>query len=41
MIETGVTGRLTDRLAVEVGYRGRFGDGSNSQLGGVTLKLAL
>jgi outer membrane lipase/esterase len=41
MIETGVTGHLTDRLAVEVGYRGRFGDGSNSQLGGVTLKLAL
>lgn len=41
MIEAGVTGRLTDRLGVEVGYRGRFGDGSDSQLGGVTLKLAL
>jgi outer membrane lipase/esterase len=41
MIEAGLVGRLTDRLAVEVGYRGRFADGSDSQLGGVTLKLAL
>lgn len=41
MLDVGVGGAITDRLSIEVGYRGRFADEADSHAGGVQLKLAL
>lgn len=38
LLNAGLNMRLTDRLGLEAGYRGRFGD-TDSHLGGITLRL--
>ena len=41
LVSGGLDVRLTDRLSVNAGYRGRYGDATDSHMGGITLKLAL
>jgi outer membrane lipase/esterase len=39
VVNAGVEGRLTDRLSLGLGYRGRLGGGADSNLGALTLKM--
>lgn len=41
LVSAGFDFDVTERLSVTAGYRGRFGDSTDSHMGGITLNLAL